>query len=135
MKRRLVLISEALRLNEVIEAIIGAHEFKTARKGFNQFVKIRGKVAHRSPRLAPHEYNLPEFDKDIADYVLSQEDYVPPLFKDQTHMMEAYRIMIDFMKRTVAFNSKTHAVLEMAITYPALIDSVLSTRLSQLEEE
>lgn len=130
MKGRLVSLSKALALDEIVSEVVGATETDAIRKGFSQYVKIRGKVAHRSPRLALHEYNRPEFEKDVADYVVESK-YTPPIFQDMPHMKEANEIITKALNEAFFLILKSHTIIEMATIYPALLDCVLFAKTAQ----
>jgi hypothetical protein len=132
-KGKLRNIEEALSFDQTLIEMIGQEEYDFCWRGFKKFIYIRGKIAHRSPRLSPEEYTDAHFDRDLYDFQTDTAEFTKRLEKT-VHMKQAFKEMNQHLQDVFRMYQKTDTVVMMATQYVALFDCILSANLELMQE-
>lgn len=125
-RAKLRTITDALSLEEDLLKVLDKEKLEMYKKAFEQYIKIRGKIAHSSPRLSAEEYTLQEFDFDLGTF---DPRVLPPILEDTTMFKEG---VLEFSRGIFAITKsfiRIEAVVKMAIMYPGLLDCALSAHI------
>ncbi|MHA1780925.1 MAG: hypothetical protein ACTSYL_08675 [Candidatus Thorarchaeota archaeon] len=124
-KLRLTTFERGLEIDSVLAQLIGQVELEVVRNSFFKFVEIRGKIAHKNPRLGQNEYSYQKFEKDLENIGID--------FKETEDFMKKIGLPIEGISQILETSirigemiKKTIMIVEMATLYPAFIDAVLA---------
>ncbi len=123
MKKKLSTIERSLSIDGLLHDMIGEEKYKAYTTAFEKYVEIRGKIAHKSPRLGANEYTDAHFGIDVGEFdsrLIPETIRAGPLLRENIEEMS--KSLFNLLKMTLSIN----AVVKMATQYPALLDCVLS---------
>ncbi|RLI98736.1 MAG: hypothetical protein DRP08_07890, partial [Candidatus Aenigmatarchaeota archaeon] len=126
---RLAAIEQGLGLSSIIENLLEAKELDGIRKACKKFNHIRGRIAHSDPRLPREKYTFAEFEKDLEEPLLDFESMKKEA-KLPKYLNEVMKTIEPEIESLSEIYGTTALVVRMAITYPAILDVILSALLS-----
>jgi hypothetical protein len=127
-KQRFATLIAGLKLSPMIEEVLKLSDFERYESAFDVFLRIRHRIAHSNPKLDAEKYQYDDFETDLQDVELLLEDAMEEVTSEFIlGIVEEARELFPKLQSVLI---RFQLVVKMATMYPAIVDCMLSSRIS-----